>query len=337
MKQPSLVLIPLYGIACLAALSTAAAEPADQSAGDQFTFKFRGSQPLIYAFDIKTTNNKTISKEAASGVANDVVTRSVVHSRYKVRLTPVPGAAPGETLVHYEPFDVEQDVETTQGQSRFDVTMQGWEVKAQQNGITVIDTTRQIGIGQAKNFRNSLTWLLLSGWMVFDAQGKVSKIQGDIPFVESWKDSLKSLSGFWRVVLPDHPVAVGEHWENLVVAKESGGCTLEGDGVTNVFQFTRTADSVTNGATVANFDITGTENDTDVTAYFDQNGQNTSINLPRLSDFATGSFQFDPRRGILTDITVTDNGTLLMNMLSQGTTITANGKIDTETHIYLLP
>jgi hypothetical protein len=289
---------------------------ASANSSDNFIFKFDPKLPLVYS--LKTRVEVTTYMAIGGQTENPNRTKVATESRYKMRFTPTAGRQRGATAVRYEPFDYECDMESTGSSGHFLTNVRGLQVKATQNGITVIDTDKDIGVSQAKNFKSEAVPLLLSGEMDLGDNGFVKDIRGDLPFVDFWKNLLKSQTGLMGIVFPDHPVAKEESWQTIIPMKTMGQVKLQDEGLSCTNTFTRHDDIDKAGRTVTTFVIASPLRCRDLTGYIEQGGQSTSVNITELERHTTGTVHFDQERGVLVDTSTTATATAAMTTLIQG-------------------
>ena len=306
--------------------------PATAAAADDsqlFAFKFSTNQPLTYAITIKS---KTVSDSNIAGKTSLVSNSSEL--RYKLRLTAYKKNPDGTTSVYFKPYQVAQDLESA-GPSHVVTQIRGLKINRQQNGIVVIDTEKNLGMSQVGQIKLGLYPNLLSGIMDFDPAGGIRKFEGDLPFVDYWTNQLKNEVGYFRIQFPDHPVAVRQAWTQAVTVTSGGGATLA-DPLILTNTFTRDLDLVTNENPVAVFGLTSSDHLQNLSGYFEQMGQKSSLNISHFDHDGFGTFHFDPKRGVLLDAKDTDTGDISIEMLVQGNTATSHVNLRTEIQMDLI-
>ena len=267
------------------ALKTQAQAPANDR--QTFTFKFQTNQPLIYAISITTrsvTDNNIGGKTSLQSNNRTI--------RYNVRLTGYKNNSDGTALVSFKPYHIEEDVDNS-GLSHIATQIRDLKIKSQQNGIVTIDTENKVGMGQVNSIKISVYPMLLSGYFKFDPTGRIMEFQGDLPFSDYWTDVLKAQLGLFSIFFPSHPVGIREGWMENVSMNTSGGASLE-NPVTITNTFTRELDLMTNGNSVATFSITSGDHLQNISGYFEQNGQKSSLKYFTIRSQYIRHFSFRP-------------------------------------------
>jgi hypothetical protein len=309
------------------ALKTQAQAPTDDR--QMFAFKFQTNQPLIYAISITT---RSVTDNNIGGKTSLQSNTRKMH--YNARLTGYKNNPDGTALVFFKPYRIEEDADNS-GLSHIATQIRDLKIKSQQNGIVTIDTENNVGMGQANSIKISVYPMMLSGYFKFDPTGRILEFQGDLPFSDYWTEVLKAQLGFFSIFFPSHPVGIREGWTENISMNYSSGATLE-NPLTITNTFTREPDLMTNGNSVATFSITSGDHLQNISGYFEQNGQKSSLNISQFDHNAFGTFHFDRKRGILLDSNTKDTGEISMNMLVQGNTATSHVNITTETQISLI-
>jgi hypothetical protein len=312
---------------CLALSSAGPVAAADDS--QLFAFNFATNQPLTYAITVKI---KTMTDTSLGGKSSLISNSSEL--RYKARLTAYKKKADGTTLVYFRPYEVAQDADAI-GPNHIVTQIRGLKIKCVQNGITIIDTDKNVGMGQVIQIKNGIYPTMLSGTMDFDQTGVVRKLEGDLPFVDYWTNILKKTVGFFQIQFPDHQLAVRDTWTKSITLTSNGGVSLTDPlAVTNTF--TREPDEMTNGAPVAVFSMSSSDHLQNLSGYFEQMGQRSSLNIPQYEHSGFGNFHFDTSRGVLLDAKATDSGDISIEMLVQGNTGTSHINLRTEMQMELI-
>jgi len=306
----------LAGLAGLLAL-TPGARTAAADDSQLFTFKFHTNQPLVYAITMKS---RTVMDNNVGGKTSLVKNSSEV--RYKIRLTDAGKKLDGATAVFYEPFDVEEDLDVV-GTGHVVTQIRGLQVRSTQNGIVTIDPEKSVGLAQAKPIKTGVYPIMLSGYLYLDPAGHVKKVEGDLPFIDHWTEALKQDIGFFHVHFPSHAVGVQEAWTENVSVNAAGGVTLA-DPLTTTNTFTRELDQTTDGNRVATFTKADACHLQNLGGYFEQMGQKSSLNVSQFDQNSSGTFHFDPKRGVLLDAKSNDSGTVAVEMLVQGNAATSH-------------
>lgn len=312
---------------CLLTIGTCTQATADDS--QLFAFKFQTNQPLVYAVSLKF---RTVTDSNIGG-KNSLVsnTREI---RYKVQLTGYKKNPDGTTLVYFKPYDFAEDMDNV-GLSHVVTQIRGLKIKSQQNGIVIIDTENNVGMGQANTSKISVYPNLLSGYFNFDPTGRTLKFEGDLPFIDYWTDMLKVRIGFFWIFFPDHPVGIQEAWTENISMIHSGGVALD-NPPTFTNTFTRGLNLTTNGNPIATFDMTSADHLKNISGYSDQNGQKSRLNISQYDHNLFGTYHFDQKRGVLLDANTTETADISIDMLVQGNSATSHMNSKMETQINLI-
>lgn len=307
---------------------------AARAADEPFQFKFEANHPLVYAVTTTRQNVSIRVMQLDTGEKSSVTTNKV-DLRYKFRLTPLQKSADGVWTLRYEPFGVEEDAETSGTGGRGATTIRGLDVKSTQNGIVVIDTTQDVGTMQAKAVKQGAYARLLSGNFEFQPDGRITKLSGDLPFVDYWTETSRYEIGFFDIVFPAAPVPAGGNWTTNLVVKDLEGIKLGQGGIVETNTFAREA---TPAATNQLVTITASMavNPKNIMASMDSMGQNTVLNLSEFNHKKTGQFLFDPAAGCLQSGEEDDDVNMTMNMLLQGHTMAVTTELNIRTKFELL-
>jgi hypothetical protein len=307
-------------------LAAPAAHASDGSAGQSFRFKFELNHPLIFSADAatQTLTDRTMQLDTGN---KSTLTKNSVETRYKLKLTPVKQAKDGTWTLHYEPYDFEEDMNMTANDGHLTTSIRGLEVKSTQNGILVVDSAKGVGIAQAKSLKQAVYAKMLSGYFEFTPAGVIAKVDGDLPFIDFWNESIKYQVGFFDLVFPAGPVPPGGSWTTNMAVKDLEGIKLGDDGITETNVFARGDTASTNQ--LVPFTITVAVNERNLMGSMDALGQNTMLNITEFNHNKSGTLLFDPAAGCLTTGTEDESIKLAMGMLVQGHTMT----VTTDMHI----
>jgi hypothetical protein len=303
----------------------------NSNAGQIFRFKFELNKPLIYAIQIK---QKTIND--VSGGNRSSLTKNSLEMHYKIKLTALGKNQDGTTTVHFEPFDFEQNAESTGTSGQSTTTFRGLDIVAKQNDIVIIDTAKGVGVSQAKNLKVGAYPVMLSGNFTFDPAGNVKTMDGDLPFIDHWQENLNFNPGFFQFIFPTNVVAVADSWNNCVVMKNVAGTILNGDGITETNIFTRELDDTTKDSSVACFRLYMSALHQNLGGYIEQSGQRTSTVISDFSDNMNATFRFDQKLGRLIELKKTDKALNTASMVSQGNTVTGHTDAEIELSMRLI-
>jgi hypothetical protein len=214
--------------------------------------------------------------------------------------------------------------------------IRGLKIKMQQNGIPLVDTERNIGMGQANTMKPNIYPPMLSGFMYFDANGTVQKTAGDLPFIDRWNTIFKQQMGVFYIRLPAHPVGLHESW-TVTMPLNANGAVAVAEPLFTTNTFTRDLDSANDGNPVACFNITAADHLQNVAGYYEQMGQKTSMNMPEFNHSTFGSFQFDRKRNVIVSSKITDTADATTEMVVQGNTASSHITLQNESTVTLIP
>ena len=293
--------------------------------GQFFKFKFELNKPLVYSVEIKT---RMVSDSRSS------LTRNSTESRYKIRLTAVSTNQDGTTTIYYEPFDYEQDVEIIGTSGRINTSYRGLNVINKQSDIVTIDTAKGIGLSEGKSLKIGLYPFLLSGYMDFNPAGVVTKLDGNLPFIDHWQG--KNESGFFHIIFPTNTISFWDSWTNYIAFKSNIGLVINGDNIIQANVFARGLDSTTSNSPVACFNLYASDIRQNMTGYIEQAGQRTSMAIPERTEYVNATFHFDQKLGRLIDMHKTDKMTDTGSMMYQGNSVTIHHSSDVEISMLLI-
>lgn len=296
-----------------------------------FKFKFALNKPLVYAVEYKS---RTVSD--ISGGNRNSLTRNSSDVRYKIKLTAVSANQDGTTTVYYEPSDFEEDIEIVGPQGRVNTTTHGLDIVTKQNDIVMIDTSKGIGMSQAKNAKLPIYPALLSGYLYFEPSGNVKSLNGDLPFIDHWQDNLKYDTGFFHIIFPTNTISVRDSWTNNVAIKNVGGAFFTGDGIIQSNVFTRELDSSTDSNSIACFSLYESDINQNLAAYLEQGGQRTSMVVPECDDSINATFHFDQKQGRLIDVKETQKASNSMSIMVQGNSADSHNDLEMESSMTLV-
>jgi len=281
----------------LASVNSYAESATNINSGQMFGFKFELNKPLIYDF---FSSSRSVS-DFSSGTRSSL-TKKTVEIHYKIKLTATDTNQDGTTTVLIEPSDLVENFDIVSASGHITTSVRGLDILVKQNDIVMVDTKNHIGMGQAPSLKYPVYPLLLSGYFYFDQAGNVKDINGDLPFIDTWRDRLKSEVGFFCIVFPTNSISVRDSWTNFFSIKESAGTTYNGNGITRPNVFIRELDSLNNNLPVACFRLYESDNYQDLGAHMEQSGQQTSIVFPERNESINGTFHFDQQLGRLIDL-----------------------------------
>lgn len=319
--------------AALAATFLAQSAMARDAAPQTFRFIFQLNHPLVYSVSstIKVLSDRTMQLDTG---AKSSLTSNSVETRYKVELTPVKESAEGVWTVSYKPMDFEQDMDFDAPGGHVVTSIRGLNVKSTQNGIVVVDTARDIGETQAKAIKQSVYSKMISGYFDFKPNGEIGKVDGDLPFIDNWTEAFKYQAGFFDLVFPPGPVAVGGRWNVSLDLKDLQGLKLGDQGILETNVFVR--DGAVSGADhLESIDLNMAVSARDVMGSTDEMGQRSMLNIPKFDHDKTGTFHFDPEAGCVVNGSEDESVRTTMDTLVQGHTLTTTLQLDNNTKFHL--
>ncbi len=327
----SKIFLLAVNLAWLGMVTAGAAGTNDNNDGQLFQFKFDANKPLIYGVDIKVrqVTDSDIGQRTS-------LTRTTTDTRYKMRLTAAGTNRDGTVVVYYEPFDYEQDSQTTAPSGQIDMTTRGLKIISKHNGIAMIDTEKGIGFSQAQTAKQAVYPHLLTGYMDFEPSGNIKSYEGDLAFIDTWQTMLKDMTNLFYIAFPTNALAVNDSWTNYYGFKTIGPIAFSGDGITQAWDYVRGPDQATTNGPIASFTVYMSSNYKDLDAYLDQFGQQTAMNIPQYTESINSTYQFDQKRGYLVSETQSENLHQDMSMMVQGNAGTSHGDTERNVSIVLL-
>jgi len=295
-------------------------------------FRFTPGQPLTYA--MTTRMKMDMDMKVGQGSSK---TKIDVTLRFNVKLTPKVEVKPGLTTCVLSTSDIDGDWDISGPAGTVVLKLRGAQMTGTQNGNVIIDTEKDIGTSQAKDFKKEIAALYLSGEMDLDSRGNIKDIRGEVPFVEFWKEANEASVGFFGIVLPEKPVAEGGTWFEKVALKKMGEILLEGEGLRCTVTFTRQPDTTVQGKPVALFKLSAPFSEKDLVGVLQQMGQKTRLSIPTFRRTATGTVHFDQAKGVLLDSDTKIDADASMNANIQGQDLKMDMKIGAEIGLKLAP
>ena len=327
----SKAIILALGLFWFAAGSVHSQTATNSDTGQVFQFKFELNKPLIYAIQLKQTTINDIS-----GGNRSSLTKNSLEMHYKIKLTALGKNQDGTTTVHFEPFDFEQNAESTGTSGQNTTTFRGLNIVAKQNDIVIIDTAKGVGLSQAKSLKVGAYPVMLSGNFTFDPAGNVKTLDGDLPFIDHWQENLKFNPGFFQFIFPTNAIAVRDSWNNCVVLANLAGTILNSNGITETNLFTRELNDTTKDSSIACFRLYMSALHQNLGGYIEQSGQRTSTVISDFSDNMNATFRFDQKLGRLIELKKTDKTLNTASMVSQVNTITGHTDAEIELSMRLI-
>jgi hypothetical protein len=328
----------------LLAMESRAGEKPAAARGSAFAFAF-GKEPLVYSVHVKMESKGYASSGSSSysygspyaNGAQSAVTKSTGDLRYKIRLTGTGMTKDGLMVVKYEPFDYEAEADVTVAAGHFVTTMHDMSLKTTQNGIVIIDTDKGIGMGQAKTMKIDAILMLLSGEMDVNSIGEIKNVHGDLPFVDSRQEQMKTDIGLFGFVLPPLAITNGETWEVVTPIKKFGTARIDGAGINYTNIFTLAEDASSDNANIATFTYSAPLFARNLSGYIEEHGQSTHEDLSELEQHGFGTVHFDKKRHVFLDEQLTKSGSVVTTMLIEGRAMTSHAENRSEVEMKLIP
>jgi hypothetical protein len=325
-------------VACVGLLGAGllpAAGAANAGAAQLLQFKFELNHPLVLSAESTTETKTERSVQLETGAKSAATTNSMVN-RYKLRLTPVKKSADGVWTLHYEPFDFEEDLEASGSGGHVTTTIHGLEVRSTQNGIVVVDTSKGVGLAQAKAAKQGAYARMVSGNFDFQPVGTITKLEGDLPFVDYWTENIRYQVGFFDILFPTDAVSAGGSWTKVLDVKDLEGIKLGEAGIMETNTFTWQANPVATNHLIP-ITVTMAAEPKNIFGSMDSMGQNTALNISQFSHQKSGNYLFDPDAGFLNSGDETETLKMSMDMLVQGHTMTVSTELTIHSKFDLLP
>lgn len=308
---------------------------ADSAASEPLRFKFELNHPLVYSLASTTQTTTERSVQLDTGIKSAATTNSV-GIRYKFRLTPVRKLPDGTWTLHYEPFDFEEDLDTSASGGHAVTSIRGLDVTSTQNGIAVVDTGKGVGLGQAKAIKQGIYPRMLSGYFDFQPNGVISKVDGDLPFIDYWGETIKYQIGFFDIILPPDAVPAGGSWIKTLAVKDLEGIKLGASGILETNTFVRQPEASAGGHLIS-VAVNMAVDPKNLLGSMDTLGQSTTLNISDFNHQKTGKFQFDAETGCLATSEENETVKMTMDMLVQGHTMNVATELNIQSKIALVP
>jgi hypothetical protein len=321
-------LVALIGVGLLAFCVSSRADQA-------FRFNFELNHPLVYSVEskVKTFMDRT---GQVQGRSQNSLTKTTIEEHYKIKLTPLKKSKDGTWTVRYEPLDFNQDKDVLGASGHLVTSLHGLEMKGTQNGIVVIDTAKDIGEIQAKALKREIYPEMLSGYMDFNPDGQISKVDGDLPFIDYWTHKLKLRVGFFDITFSDHAVASGVAWTKNLILKDLDGMKLGDGGLVETNIYTRELIPVSTNNSIVSIDCSVASNWKDIMGSIEQLGQSTTLNISELNHNNSGKIQFNSARGCILNISSEGKIHISADLLIQGNSVSTTVDIQDDTKYELL-
>lgn len=309
MKKTLLIMLVIILLLLVKTEFSKELEASQELGAQRFIFKFEPGQDLVYETKIDMAINMNIMLEGRS-----INTKMNIKMGYNVKLSPKSKVDRNISTVKLKPSGLECYWDVVGPSGKVITKLKDSEIISTQGGRTLIDTKRNIGLSAAKELKNSLSALYLSGEMDINSKGKVVKFRGDVPFVEFWNESIQGQPGFFSIIFPEKIISVGENWKETIVLKKMGEIFLKEPGLSCTVKFIREPDKRIKGKNICKFKLVSPFKHRNLSGYMNQGGQKLKLNISTFDRSCTGSIHFDAERGVLVDSSAKVDATAKMNM-----------------------
>jgi len=296
----------------------------------EFLFKFEPNQPLLYAMKMSMDMDMDLKTPDESAKI-----KMGLELRFKIKLTLKEKREGEVSKVKMEPSDLEGDWDISGPAGHIVMKLRGSDMTGTVNGVTTIDTKKGIGLTEARQVKNEVAALYLSGEMDMDSRGNVVKFYGDVPFVEFWTEASEGQLGLFGIVFPDKPVAAGETWQEALVLKKIGEISFEEPGLRCTVKVTRQPDVIVAGRRINQFAISAPFEQKNLAGHMTQMGQQVKVNILSFDRKASGTVRFDAEKGVVIDCPTKIDATANMEMTIGAEKATADLVIKAEADVQL--
>lgn len=306
--------------------------PPARAEGEKFEFKYEAGEPLTYDLLVKMSMAMTME------IGDMVQSTNMVYSMtYKATLNPTDQVVDGVTTLDFKPSDIGGEWDIESGESKILMSLKGKHMKGTVNGQEFIDTEKGVGEDAAAEVKKEMMALYLSGQMDVDALGHIKGFKGDEPFVDFWTEMLAQQVGFFGLVFPDKPLAVGDEWEEFIVINKMDQIKLEGEGLRCDLTFKRLPDVEVDGAKLAEFQLKAPFSHKDLKATMDQMGEKTPLTIETFKRTAQGKMRFDQAKGTFTHSEVEVDADVVMITRAGGEDLNLDMKLGMQMEMKLVP
>lgn len=263
--------------------------------GDKFEFKYEAGKALSYDIVLKISMAMNMEMGGQVQATNMVYTMT-----YNATITATDKVKDGATTLDFKPSNIGGQWDIESAGSKVLMTLKGEHLKGTVNGQLFIDTENDIGVEEAKDVLDEMKPLYLAGQIDCDALGNIKRLHGNDDFVKFWTDMLAQQVGFYGIVFPEKPVAVGDAWEERLTLKKLDQLVLEGEGLRCDMKFTRLPDVEAKGGKLAVFELSAPFSHKNLKASMGGMGGETPLNIDKFERQAGGKMHFDQAKGIFT-------------------------------------
>jgi len=287
------------------------------------------NHPLVFAVEsnTKTVTSRTMHLETGDKYS---VIQNSVETRYQLKLTPVRKAHDGTWTLHYEPMDRQEIMDVIDDDGHVSTTIHNLDIRSTRDDKVEVDTAAGVGYTQGKTLKEGVYPKLLSGFFDFKPDGEISKVDGDLPFIDFWTDTIKYQVGFFDFIFPPNPVSRGDSWNANITLKDlQGTIRLEGDGILETNIFKRDEHAATAGPHILAYAGSLLAHETGLMGDMDLMGEETKVKITDFNHTKNGKYQYDPDAGCLSDGSQDENVTVTVELAYKGNPVT----MKTELHI----
>jgi hypothetical protein len=224
----------------------------------------------------------------------------------------------GQTTLLLEPSSIKGNWNISGPGGNVVMELEDREVMGTVGGEVFIDTRNDIGESAARSFMQELTGLYLSGKFTIDETGDVGTYIGDPPFVEFWEANQEGQVGFFGIIFPGKPVAIGETWQEDMTVAKIGDIQLEEPGLNVTTRFTREEDE----GDIAQFRVDSPFRESNLIGMMDQGVESVMLNIDNFKRDASGLIRFDAERGVLLSSHVTADANAEMRSMQEDNEMT---------------
>jgi hypothetical protein len=303
--------------------SPLAAGPVRAEEGRVFAFDYGSGEPLVYETKLEMGVEmlmKTGGQEIPMSMAMVI--------RYDLQLAAEGAAADGATSLLLEPKSIAVDWDISAPNGETEMHLRNGEMTGTQNGTVFIDTAEGIGVAQANEVKKELAGVFLTGHVDLTPRGEIAEFRGSVPFVDFWEEASAAQLGFFSIVFPEEPIAVGESWTETLVLERMGTIRLGEGGMRCDTTFTRLPDEDVDGTTVSRFRASAPFDHQNIRGFVESLSGNMPMNFRSFERNATGTISFDPARGALVDAEMSVDATAAAVTTVQGQSIDMDLEID---------
>ena len=319
-----------FATACLAQFALTAA------AGDSNNkFNFSMNHPLVFAVEstTKTVTSRTMHMETGDTFS---VIQNSVETRYQLKLTPIRKGKDGVWTLRYEPLDRQELLETVDDNGRVSTSIHNLDIKSTRDSVVAVDTANGIGMTEAKSLKQGVYPKLLSGYFDFKPTGVISKVDGDLPFIDFWTDTIKYQVGFFDFVFASEPVSRGQPWTANITLKDLQGTIRLGDGILETNRFTQDEHAPTSNGHNLAFVGSLVAHQKNFTGDMDLMGQAARVTITDFDHNKSGKFEYSPDDGCLVNGNQQESVKVSLNVTYKGNPVTMQTDLEISSKFQLV-